>query len=58
MTCLKSLIRLRMEEEAVFKSPKCLTNAALPPRIKINGPVGCFAVAQHHVLGLCLLAEV
>lgn len=58
MSCLKSLIRLRMEEEAVFKSPECLTNAALPSRIKSSGPVGCFAVAWHHVLELCLLAEV
>jgi len=58
MTCLKSVIRLRMKEAAVFKSHECLTNVALPPRIKSNGPVGCFAVAQRHVLGLCLLTEV
>lgn len=58
MTCLKSLVRLRMEEEAVFKSPESITNAALPCRITSNSPVGRSVVAQHHVLVLCLLTKV
>lgn len=54
MTCLKLLIRLKMEEEAELKSPECPTDVALVLRMMSNGSVECSAVAQHCVFGLCL----
>lgn len=50
MTCLKSLIRLEMREEGVFKSSKCLISASQNQEDpEEDHPLECFAVVQRYV---------